>query len=624
MLDRSLDFPDYPAPPPPFGPEEVWLCLAPHPDDEVIGCGGTFALAVAAGVKVHVVLLTSGQQALGSGGGGVDRVAESAAAAVCLGLPPPECWHLNDRELRYSPSLVQRVVDAIAQLKPHALFAPALAEPHPDHQVVALVAMAAARCSDSLKHIWFYESGAPQAANTLVCIDSVAQKKWSALAAFASQEQIHPYAAYSKSLSEVRALGLSGAQHAEAFVRLSRGDFLQHHGLAAPLGASVHRHMFGLAQADTDLPLVSVLIRSMGRACLHDALATIVCQTYPNMEVVVVNASDVEHPPVPNLQSRCLVRILSEQPAGLGVLNRSQAANEALRSAKGSLALFLDDDDLLDEHHIQRLVQALRDRPLAVAAYGGVRVIASNAELVREYDTPWEPRRLHGLNFLPIHAVLFKMAPVLSQRMTFDPEFPVLEDWDFWVQLSHCGDFVHVPGVSATYRQGQGQSQLGQADHPHHWARLHQPVLRRHFERWGVDPLVSSLAWHSLRLDIAEQQNRHLLAKLAQQAQEFQTLQSELAQRELGVQVLQDKLTQQAQDLQHIQSKLAQQERAVQHQQDKLKQEELERQRLQEIIAAREHELNHSQHLLRTLEDTRLVRWSQRLQRWLRKTRSAR
>ena len=49
----------YHASPVPAAPGGV-LVLAPHPDDEVFGCGGTIAGHVQAGHPVHVVLLTAG------------------------------------------------------------------------------------------------------------------------------------------------------------------------------------------------------------------------------------------------------------------------------------------------------------------------------------------------------------------------------------------------------------------------------------------------------------------------------------------------------------------------------------------------------------------------------------
>ena len=62
-----------------------WLVLAPHPDDEVYGCGGAVALHVQAGHRVHVVILTDG-----AGQAGAPEVRERMTAIgfdVVAGTP---------------------------------------------------------------------------------------------------------------------------------------------------------------------------------------------------------------------------------------------------------------------------------------------------------------------------------------------------------------------------------------------------------------------------------------------------------------------------------------------------------------------------------------------------------
>src|ERR1700738_3669694 len=68
----------------PFEPQDLCgerlLVLAPHPDDEVIGCGGVVARHLWDGRQVHVVIATDGAEA-----GGGDREAQSRAGLAILG-----------------------------------------------------------------------------------------------------------------------------------------------------------------------------------------------------------------------------------------------------------------------------------------------------------------------------------------------------------------------------------------------------------------------------------------------------------------------------------------------------------------------------------------------------------
>src|SRR5665647_2332725 len=90
-------------------PAQAVLVLAPHPDDEVFGCGGAIAAHVRAGVPLQVLILTDGAVF----GNATTRANESLAAAGLLGYGEPEFWRLPDRSLRYSEELVQRIVEKI-------------------------------------------------------------------------------------------------------------------------------------------------------------------------------------------------------------------------------------------------------------------------------------------------------------------------------------------------------------------------------------------------------------------------------------------------------------------------------------------------------------------------------
>jgi LmbE family N-acetylglucosaminyl deacetylase len=71
----------------------VVLVLAPHPDDEVLGCGGAIMSHVDAGDPVHVIILTNGGRQEGVGDDPQlymeQRKRESTDAAGILGYGSP-------------------------------------------------------------------------------------------------------------------------------------------------------------------------------------------------------------------------------------------------------------------------------------------------------------------------------------------------------------------------------------------------------------------------------------------------------------------------------------------------------------------------------------------------------
>ena len=74
---------------------ERLLVLAPHPDDEVIGCGGLLALHLRDGRQVRVVIATDGAEA----GNAEVREQESQRALLVLGIVPTDFLHFPDRRL---------------------------------------------------------------------------------------------------------------------------------------------------------------------------------------------------------------------------------------------------------------------------------------------------------------------------------------------------------------------------------------------------------------------------------------------------------------------------------------------------------------------------------------------
>lgn len=200
-------------------------------------------------------------------------------------------------------------------------------------------------------------------------------------------------------------------------------------------------------------PLVSILIRSTARPELVKALESIAAQTYPAIEVIIVDAASSGTLTAPAGYT-VPVSIISPTHR----LQRSLAANVLLDAAKGRWGLFLDDDDWLGPKHVERLVARLQINPHLVVAYAGVSCveIASQAESfteVRQFDEPHDPVRLMIENYIPINAALFDLN--LTRRSNgprFDMNFNLFEDWDFWLQMLDYGPFEHVAGISAFYR----------------------------------------------------------------------------------------------------------------------------------------------------------------------------
>jgi len=560
------------------------LCVAPHPDDEILGCGGLLALLARLGLASPSLILTKGERSMGErdlqapSQKGVHqnaphqispdkpdeselRADESRAAAIRLGLPVPNILDLGDRQLRFEPLLIDLIVQSINSEAVETLLLPSLSEPHPDHQVCALAGLAAAGRVDSCQRVLFYEDGATMHPNRWFDIDDVASLKWDAIDCFSSQLEKESYADMARALARVRAFGLrrntkpqTTINAAEAFFELDLKLYRAQGPLAALPQWPWIRRSLDLANDPADLPMVHVLVRSMNRSCLLECLASIAAQTYRPLRVMIVNASGTPHRSIGNFLGAIPVEVLESR--GDVPLARAQAANRLLEALcdrvdknnnHQNFGIFIDDDDLIDPSHIERLVSALSKAPASNAAYTGVRLVDQSGETLSEYDVPWSYERLVGINFIPIHAVLFRVDAVLRTKIRFKEELPVLEDWAFWRSLAKEKGFSHCPGVTATYRQNLGDSHVSDPSHQHYWRLWHGRLIAEAVSDANEAELSDWLQWHALALEEARGQLLKLAAREAQLADAQRALEESVEQIGVLKQKISSMLTEHAQ-----------------------------------------------------------------------------
>jgi len=147
-----------------------FLSLAPHPDDESIGCGGLIAGCVAQGRSVKVVVLTDGAASHpGSPAFPPERLvalrqAETRAAVAELGLDPVRDLAFlgqPDAALPARGPGLEAVVAAILRASeagppPVALLTTWGHDPHTDHKAARAIGAAVARALPSRPRFWAY------------------------------------------------------------------------------------------------------------------------------------------------------------------------------------------------------------------------------------------------------------------------------------------------------------------------------------------------------------------------------------------------------------------------------------------------------------------------------------
>jgi LmbE family N-acetylglucosaminyl deacetylase len=209
--------------------------LAPHPDDEVFGCGGAAMQYAAQGAQVHITVVSGGTgyaQQEEAASILATREAETNAALQALGLAPAEFWRMPDRGLAQSTLLPQRLLDHLHANPCEVVFVPSLHEVHPDHLAVTRAFLQALEMRKAqgqlLPYLVQYEIGAPLQPNLLLDISKVWPQKQKAMQCFASQLTTQNYAKHIEALNTYRTYSLPvGITHAEAFCVLKPDEALQ-------------------------------------------------------------------------------------------------------------------------------------------------------------------------------------------------------------------------------------------------------------------------------------------------------------------------------------------------------------------------------------------------------------
>jgi len=211
------------------------LVVVAHPDDEVLGCGGTIAKHVAKGDQVHIVFMADGVGSRGSDGSEEYQrrnLARDEALAI-LGVSRHHTLDFPDNRMDSLPLLdvVQALELIIEQVQPTRVYTHHHGDLNVDHRVTHQTVMTACRPvpGNSVREIltfevmssteWATPGFATFVPNAFVDISDYVQKKLEALAAYEMEIRPTPH---SRSIAHLEALAKHrghcvGVEAAEAF-----------------------------------------------------------------------------------------------------------------------------------------------------------------------------------------------------------------------------------------------------------------------------------------------------------------------------------------------------------------------------------------------------------------------
>ncbi len=201
---------------------------------------------------------------------------------------------------------------------------------------------------------------------------------------------------------------------------------------------------------------VSVIIPcyNQGRF-LAEAVDSVLNQTYPSVEIIVVDDGSTDDTPEVAARYGDRIRYIRKDNAGL-----SAARNTAIEHSRGELIALLDSDDRWLPQKLEKQVPYF-DRDSAVAlCFSSFRIFGNSPHSGNEVKVP-------DNQVLDIHDVLLRtwdmQVPtavfrrnILDEVGMFDTAYEYCEDWDMWIRIALHYKVVTCGQTLADYRITEG------------------------------------------------------------------------------------------------------------------------------------------------------------------------
>ncbi len=233
-------------------------------------------------------------------------------------------------------------------------------------------------------------------------------------------------------------------------------------------------------------PKVSVVIVTYNKAdTLGSAIESVLRQTYPNFEILVVDdgsTDDTAHR-VKAFGDR--VRYLTKENGGTG-----SARNLGIAHSGGEYVAFLDGDDLWLPRKLEVQWAAFEKEPSIIAAQCSAYCVNNDLEVL-------ETRLCDSAQDLLLDFLLFRNLPAFSSAIMirreifktvggFGVDLVILSDWDMACRLARAGTLRSVPDVLVLYRQYPNNQSRDVGIHIESGVRS----LTRFFSEPSLDPAI--------------------------------------------------------------------------------------------------------------------------------------
>lgn len=182
-------------------------------------------------------------------------------------------------------------------------------------------------------------------------------------------------------------------------------------------------------------PLVSVVIPTFNREILiQKALGSVLAQTYPHIEIIVVDDGSTDNTRGIILQRYGeTVRYLYQENQGI-----SKSRNTGIKNAQGDFIAFLDSDDYWVPEKTERQIALFQEHPeygLVASCCASIRLDGRFREKNRPGKSGWVLEGLFHANYIRTSSAIIKRE-CIEKVGIFDEELKECEEYDYWLRIA--------------------------------------------------------------------------------------------------------------------------------------------------------------------------------------------
>ncbi len=344
------------------------LVFAPHPDDEVFGCGGLLAFQTREGAAVRVVVLSDGTAGdpLARERDIVEtRQAESRAAGAELGLCDYRFLGLPDGELSSVADLPQRLMKELDEFAPELVYGPSPQELHPDHRATSR-AVIAALSAGPRRRVLLYGVNSAVTAGVLYNTTPVWEKKCAAMGRLASQLAYQDLIGKCRAMDGSRTVNVEDpkVEFIEGYVDLWSDELPGYERSLFQVLHAVQKAERSPAEARGLPPATAVISTWNKREVVRENLLSLRAQTLPFAAIVVVDNASQDGTAAMIAEQFPEVRLTVMPHSRYGAC---ETFNIGFASATTPLVAILDDDVTLPSDWLEKATARLLSEPPTTA-----------------------------------------------------------------------------------------------------------------------------------------------------------------------------------------------------------------------------------------------------------------